>query len=189
MNTDFSKTAFFKFLDFVLEKGLIKFETVRGWRSAASKLMENLSEAEEADVRTIDLDLAVHRTANRDSATISSASLRTYQQRLVIAIREFIKWRGDPASYKPRGLNGQSRTKTNGERDDKKNQAKTPNMPTQPSERYPKELLTASGGLTLSYPLRVDFLAQVVIPRDLNTTEAKRLGAFLLTIAVDYQPD
>jgi hypothetical protein len=192
MNTDFSKIAFFKFLDFISEKGLIRFETVRGWRSAASKLMENLSEAEEADVRTIDLDLAVHRTANRDSATISPASLRTYQQRVVIAIKEFIMWRGDPASYKPRGLNGQSRTKTNGangERKDRKVQAITTNMPTQPSERHSKELLTASSGLTLSYPLRVDFLAQVVIPRDLNTTEAKRLGAFLLTIAVDYQPD
>jgi hypothetical protein len=187
MNTDFSKISFFKFLDFISEKGLIRFETVRGWRSAASKLMENLSEAEEADVRTIDLDLAVHRTANRDSATISPASLRTYQQRVAIAIKEFIMWRGDPASYKPRGLNGQSRTKTNGangERKDRK--VATPNMPTQPSERHSKE---ASSGLTLSYPLRVDFLADVVIPRDLNTTEAKRLGAFLLTIAVDYQPD
>jgi hypothetical protein len=92
-------------------------------------------------------------------------------------------------SYKPRGLNGQSRTRANGERDVRKEHAKIPNMPTQSSERHQKEVVIASSGLTLSYPLRVDFLADIVIPRDLNTTEAKRLGAFLLTIAVDYQPD
>jgi hypothetical protein len=39
-----------------------------------------------------------------------------------------------------------------------------------------------------AYPLRSDFLAQIVIPRDLNTIEAKRLAGFLLSIAVDHKP-
>jgi hypothetical protein len=188
MDTDFTVSAFFKFLDYLSDKNLIKFHTVRGWRSAASKLMENLSEGEELDVRTIDLDLAAHRTANRGSA-VTPDSLKTYQKRVAIAINEFIKWRSDPASYKPRGLNGQYRTKTNGEREVRKEQAKTTTTPTHPTERHQKDVVLPSSGLTLSYPLRVDFLAQVVIPRDLNTIEAKRLGAFLLTIAVDYQPE
>lgn len=41
-----------------------------------------------------------------------------------------------------------------------------------------------SVALTLDYPLRPDFLAQVVIPRDLTTEEARRLVAFLLALAV-----
>jgi hypothetical protein len=186
MKADYSKDAFLKFLDYLSDKDLIKFETVRGWRSAASKLMEDLSEAEEADVRNIDLDLAVHRTANRDSGSVSPQSLKTYQQRVAIALKEFVKWRDDPSGYKPRGLNGQSRNKTNGERVTRPDRAKT----TSPvASGKPEKEVTPSGGLTLSYPLRSDFLAQVVIPRDLTSVEAKRLGAFLLTIANDYQPE
>jgi hypothetical protein len=189
---DYSKEAFLKFLDYVSDKGLIKFQTARGWRSAALKLMADLSEAEEGDIRTVDLDLAVHRAANRDSVSVSPESLNTYRNRVALAIQEFTSWRDDPATYKPRGLNGKSRTKS-------ANGAKSSNERMTPQERVSKGTSKASekreaetlvsGGLTLSFPLRSDFLAQVVIPRDLTAVEAKRLGAFLLTIAVDYQPE
>jgi hypothetical protein len=192
MTTDYSKEAFLKFLDYVLDKGLMKFQTIRGWRSAVLKLMADLSEAEEGDVRTVDLDLAVHRTANRDSISVSPESLNTYRNRVALAIQEFISWRNDPATYKPRGLNGKSRAKSS-------NGTKSLNERVIPQERVRKgapkasekrEAETiASSGLTLSFPLRSDFLAQVVIPRDLTAIEARRLGAFLLTIAVDYQPE
>lgn len=43
--------------------------------------------------------------------------------------------------------------------------------------------------LAFSYPLRSDFMAQVVIPENLTVEEANRLGAFLLTFAVDYKPE
>jgi len=31
-------------------------------------------------------------------------------------------------------------------------------------------------------------LAEVLVPRDLTTEEAKRLGAFIQTLAVDFEP-
>jgi hypothetical protein len=134
----------------------------------------------------------VHRTANRDSVSVSPESLNTYRNRVALAIQEFTSWRDDPATYKPRGLNGKSRTKS-------ANGAKSSNERMAPQERVSKGTSKASekreaetlvsSGLTLSFPLRSDFLAQVVIPRDLTAVEAKRLGAFLLTIAVDYQPE
>jgi len=39
--------------------------------------------------------------------------------------------------------------------------------------------------LTLDYPLRTDFIAQVVVPSDLTTEEARRMVEFLLTLTVD----
>ena len=192
MPPDYSKEAFLKFLNYVSERGLIKSQTVRGWRSAALKLMTDLSEAEEKDIRTVDLELAVHRTANRDSVSVSPESLNTYRNRVAIAIREFTNWRLDPAAYKPRGLNGKTRIKA-------PNGAKPANEQVLPQEplnsgipKIPEKReseVTVSSGLTLSFPLRSDFLAQVVIPRDLTTLEARRLGAFLLTISVDYKPE
>nr|WP_290228156.1 hypothetical protein [Trichocoleus desertorum] len=181
MATDYSKESFLKFLDYLVDRGLIKYQTVRGWRSAASKLLNDLSDAEEADVRTIDLELAVHKAANREPGLISPQSLKTYQQRIAIAIQEFVAWRSNPAGYKPRSSNGQTGTNKSVERLVVQERSI--------SEKHERENLILHSGLTLSYPLRSDFLAQVVIPRDLNVVEAKRLGAFLLTIAVDYQPE
>ena len=36
--------------------------------------------------------------------------------------------------------------------------------------------------------MRPDFLAQVVIPRDMKVVEARRFSRFILTLAQDYQP-
>ncbi len=46
----------------------------------------------------------------------------------------------------------------------------------------------ADSEISLEYPLRPDLLAQVVIPRDLTVEEARRMGAFLVTLAVDFRP-
>jgi hypothetical protein len=187
MNKDFSKTAFFRFLDYLSKEDLITFQTVRGWRTSASKLMMDLSEAEDADIRTVDLDLAIRKTVNRDSIALSPQSLKTYRRRVSIAINEFIKYQSDPNGYEPQYLNGQSRAKSDGENGVRQEQSKPVKLTS--SAKQDKEIVHVSSGLTLSYPLRTDFLAQIVIPRDLNTIEAKRLAGFLLTIAVDYTPE
>jgi|PlaIllAssembly_1097288.scaffolds.fasta_scaffold1856607_2 hypothetical protein len=38
--------------------------------------------------------------------------------------------------------------------------------------------------LCLPYPLRPDFLAQVVVPRDMTIVEAERLCAFVLALVM-----
>jgi hypothetical protein len=43
-------------------------------------------------------------------------------------------------------------------------------------------------GISLDFPLRDDFLAQVIVPRDLKVNEARRLCAFVMTLAGDYEP-
>jgi len=48
--------------------------------------------------------------------------------------------------------------------------------------------LPRPNSMALEYPLRSDLLAQVVVPRDLTVEEAQRMGAFLLTLAVDFKP-
>lgn len=40
------------------------------------------------------------------------------------------------------------------------------------------------GSLCLDFPLRPDFMAQVVVPKDMTSAEAKRLRGFLLSLAV-----
>ncbi len=40
--------------------------------------------------------------------------------------------------------------------------------------------------LCYAYPMRPDFLAQLVVPRDLSAAEAKRLCAFIETLVIPY---
>lgn len=192
MEESYSKQELIRFTQFVSDKSLVKYQTARGWRTAVSKLLSDLSEAEENDVRRVDLDLAVHRTANRTSDTISPGSLRTYKSRVHTAIEEFLSWKEDPEHYKPRGLNKQKRSSTKPKSPPSQKtpeNALTSDQKTERDQPSSKEVLSHSHGLSLSYPLRSDFLAQVVIPRDMSALEAKRLGAFVLTLATDYQPE
>jgi hypothetical protein len=187
MDPNYSKDAFMQFLNFVGEKGLVKAESARAWRVAASKLLNDLSATEEADVRTIDLDIAARKVANRSPGALSPDSLGTYRQRVGVAIQEFVNWVNDPAAYKPRGLNGKARPKQASDRAPRQERTPTPNATA--SEPIAKEVHATSSGLVLPIPLRPDFLAQVVIPRDLTVEEAKRVGAILLAMAVNYKPD
>jgi hypothetical protein len=46
------------------------------------------------------------------------------------------------------------------------------------------ELLPAVKGMAYDFPLRPGFLAQVVLPLDLTMLEAKRIAAFVESLAI-----
>lgn len=188
----YSKQDLVKFLIYVREKNLVKYQTATSWNTAVSKLMSDLSEAEDTDVRKVDIELAAHRVANRESGSIAPSSLKAYQKRARRAVEEFVSWRDDPVNYRPRNF-GNSKQTTTGNSTRKKKDASTKNQQHAKSavDKVIEEAVSPvqSSGLNLSYPLRPDFLAQIVVPRDLSQLEAKRLGAFILTLSSDYQPD
>ncbi len=188
---EYSKQELVKFLSYVRDKNLVKSQTVTSWSTAVSKLLSDLSEAENMDVRKVDIELAVHRAANRESSKVSPSSLKAYQKRTKRAIEEFVSWKEDPANYRPRSFN-RSQQNTSPKGSYKSKQVSTSSQrETKPNHQKPssEEASFHSSGLNLSYPLRPDFLAQIVIPKDLSQLEAKRLGAFILTLSSDYQPE
>jgi hypothetical protein len=183
MTGNYSKTALIEFTRYTANKGLIKASTARTWRIAVTQLLTHVSEAEDADVRNIDIESVTRRYANRNPQALKPESLATYQRRLALAIHEFVKWVDDPANYKPFGLT-QSVTKPASKRKAEKKSGTGASAATDKIE-----VLTAnddSGSLPLPFPIRSNFLAQVVVPRDLTVAEARRIGAFLETVAVDF---
>ena len=192
MDGDFSKASLLKFIDFSLDKAFVASETGKAWRVAATKLLEDLTEEEEADVRKVDVEIASRRFANRNPGVYTPESLTTYRSRAKAAIEEFISYTNNPFGYKPRGLNGKTR-KT----EPKSRQSKPVNVPTKmdaPTAAPTQPVLghrapEKETALTYPFPIRQDFLAQVTVPRDLTSDEARRLGAFLLALAVDFKPN
>jgi hypothetical protein len=182
MTSDFSKNALMRFLDTVVAKGLMNANTAGGLKAACSRILDDLADTD--DVRGVDVNTAVVRYNNRNPGALSPNSLAEYQRRVSRAISDFVSWVESPASFKPRvrgasGKNGRKTENASGQR----TAAAHPDTPV-----HMASLTPASTGLPLSYPLRPDFLAQVVIPRDLTAEEARRLGAFLMTLAADFRP-
>jgi hypothetical protein len=186
---NYSRDALLKFTDLLASKGLAKGNTAAALKTAASKILSDLSPDEEADVRKVDVPLAVRRFNNKNPNALSPASLAQYQRRVANVIDEFVQYVENPTSYSGIGGRTPKAGKTdNGER--QRPPVKRQTATEASGQDVPSASPTSgSSGLSLEFPLRADFLAQVVLPRDLKSDEAKRLAAFIATLAVDFAPD
>lgn len=185
MSADYSKNALLKFLDTMVTKGLMNANTAAGLTAACAKILDDV--AGEEDVRGIDVSTAVIRYNNRNPGALAPNSLAEYKRRVSRAILDFVSWVENPSAFKPRGRGASAKNGRQTETTPKK-RAASHDQDAPPPPAYGTPTVTPSAGLPLSYPLRPDFLAQVVIPRDLTADEARRLGAFLLTLAADFRP-
>lgn len=183
MSSGYSKIALLNFLDTVVAKGLMNANTAGGLKAACSRILDDLADTD--DVRGVDVNTAVVRYNNRNPGALSPNSLAEYQRRVSRAISDFVSWVENPAGFKPRARGAPAK---NGRKTDSAANGRI-SAPPQTTAAQAVHPVSTSTGLPLSYPLRPDFLAQVVIPRDLTAEEARRLGAFLLTLASDFRPD
>ncbi len=186
----YTKSALMAFLKKAETTGLYKANTVGGLRAAASKLLEDIQDSD--DVRALDVEEAALRYHNKHPSELSSASLGEYQRRLRRLLSEFAAFNENPAGYRPKGrVTANSSVKAQSSKDQKLQ--KRPKMESPLSE----EIIPTRGAessapsvpmLRLSYPIRDDVLAEVAVPRGMTTDEAKRLCAFVMTLAKDFAP-
>lgn len=190
MVTNYSKSSLLKFLDTLSEKGLANQNTATGMRVAVAKILSDLSPEEESDVRKVDVGTAVHRVHNKNPGQMAPSSLAEYQRRVGQAIRYFVDFTENPTTFKPIGR-GASKPNGHDKREPKSEKTKKHEPVTSQRETPPSVELAAPSatGLALNYPLRSDFLAQVVVPRDMKRDEARRLSAFIMTLASDFVPE
>lgn len=178
---DYSRGALARFIEYVVEKGLVNPSTAQGWRVATTKVLDDLGPEEQLDVRRVDVDATFKRFLNRNPGRLSPASTGEYRRRVGRAIEEFVSWMENPAGYGSRSAAWAARSET---RPRTRTAAAPPARAAQPP--------AGSGdtsGIQLQFPVRPGFLAQVVVPPDLTVEEARRMGAFLLTLAPDFRPE
>lgn len=185
MNDTFTKAQLISFIDSVaIGKGLVNPNTGAGWKAACSRILENIQDSD--DVRTIDLKTEVRRYNNSHPGVLSPSSLQQYEKRLVTVINQFVEYATDPAKYKGHGRPvGEVTQKKSEPRKNGREIIGTGNLT---ASHVVVSSPSPVAGLSLSYPLRSDFLAQIVVPRDLTQAEARRIMSFILTLAQDYQP-
>jgi hypothetical protein len=183
-----SKQALMSFVEASISKGRLNKNTGAGIRAACKKILEQVGPDE--DVSGLDVTAAVFQYNNRHPNELSAESLRVYDSRVRSAIDSFVQSVKNPTGYTlPGKTNGAKVVKASS----KKAQDKGVNTPEPASAEAPtshgaSQTVRAAAtetSLALPFPLRPNFLAQVVVPRDLTRDEAKRLAAFLDALAHD----
>jgi hypothetical protein len=141
-------------------------------------------------VSGLDVTAAVFQYNNRHPNELSAESLRVYESRVRDAIDSFVQSVKNPTGYTlPGKTNGAKAVKSSGKKAQDKglNVAEPASVeaPTSPGAPQTVRAAATETSLALPFPLRPNFLAQVVVPRDLTREEAKRLAAFLDALAQD----
>lgn len=190
-----NKAGLIKFVDMITEKGWINTNTGSGWKAAVGKIL-NETPADE-DVQKIDVKTAVLRYNNLHPGELAPGSLKQYEKRVVAAINQYLSYQSDPTNYKApaRALpNGKPEKKL-----DKRVVASTgktiggtantghsdSSKPENENATVQKSMsLATESNLVLPFPLRPNYLAQIVIPRDMTKDEANRLCAFVQALAL-----
>lgn len=164
------------FLTYVTEKGLLNKNTAGALRAAARELLS--VEAEDPasiDVRQLDVDQLAKRFANLRAQKFTPQSLETYQSRFRKGVEMYLRFLDNPAGWRP-----EIRTRSTSTTERTKGQPSTGGTP---GSTLPPP--ASSGMIQYPFPIRDGVIASLTLPANLRKAEAKRLGSFLESLAVD----
>jgi hypothetical protein len=186
-----------KFLGYLIDKGLLNSNTGGGMRSACEKVFSVLDEDEKQNLNELDVDSAVRRFVNKNPGALSPDSLAVYSSRVKRVIEMLKRFNSDPAGFKPstKVRPRPNDVETSPTREGQKKKGVQPSKPDVPNPQSSPEIPSGTETqnrtptVTLTFPLRADFVAQFVVPKDLTLKDAKKLAAYFELIAVDFQPD
>lgn len=181
----FTKSGALQFIQYAIDKGLVNSNTGGGWRAAFGKILEEFGN--DGLLTEIDVPSEVLRYNNRHPGALSPDSLNQYKKRVLLVIQEFKKYTDSPTTYKGVLNRPSSSNKQNGRKatSDSKSltlaPSDTPVVET-PTQKQITSAVTETS-LMMPFPLRPNFLAQIIIPRDLTKDEAARLCNFIQALA------
>lgn len=188
MTKDYSLQALERFLDYAGTKGLMKTETAKARKTAASRVLGIADPAEVEDLRELDLASVFERFVNLKGTEFKPASLKIYQSRVRSAIGEFVNYVNDPAGFRspsvtrPGGANGGKKTA---------GRQKAAHKPTEDESvigRTGEVGVNRVGDvdhLMFPVPIRPNLVVRIQnLPHDLTPAEARRIAAVVEALAV-----
>ena len=193
MVKDYSLDALNRFLDYALEKGLLRSETAKSRKTAVNKILEKITDEQRADVRKVDLDLEAEHFANRQGAGYIATSLQTYKSRAKTALSDFEAYVDSPMTFKPAGAgNSKVASKSgvaSGQRKSKQDKAKAAPEVHQvvlpaSAATPPTSPLAIEDSLTFPVPIRPGLIVQLRgVPFDLSAAEAEKIAQVVKALA------
>lgn len=187
MSLEFSSDALADFLDYMADKGLANKNTIQSRKAACAKMLEILDTSESSDLREVDIDEVAMRFANLKGTNYSPQSLQVYKSRVNSSLQDFLRYKQNPANFKPSASSGgKGKSTPSGKvRVRKRPEVVVP----RPSVNHQNEQKEAglSGASTINIPvaLRVDCVMQLNgLPTDLTPAEADKISAVVKAMAM-----
>lgn len=174
--TDKTGRSLVEFLNWVAEKGLLKRNTAQALRVASEKVLDVDDDWESSDVSEIDVDALLRRFENLRAADYTPGSLSTYQSRFRRALAMYLDYVAKPAGWSPDIQRRKSKTETG---TDETRSGVSPG-----SERARSESRPADHLVEYPFPVRPGCLGRLALPPDLTTAEARRVAAFVTSLAL-----
>lgn len=187
MSSEYSAAELQSFLEWGIEKGLLKQATGDSRRSAAQKVLNALDESEREDLRGIDVESTFARFINKNAKSFTPQSLATYKSRFQAALEDFLRYKENPTTFR---FDGQRRGRSSPTetQDNKKASAKRkPRTSAEPdkSDRAPSAPPPVSE-VVFPIPIREGVIVRIHnIPNNLTKAEAQRISAVILALAME----
>jgi hypothetical protein len=184
---DTSGKALLNHWTWAAEKGLMNAATAASLKSACSKVIKVLDDWETVNVRELDIEHTILRFQNLCAREFTPKSLETYASRFRKAIGLFVEYADNPSTWR---VSGKPKKQKNA--DQRKNGGASggtavPTSKLETGQSAQEKAIHNEGHLiTYPFPLRRGLTVKVSLPEDLSSTEARRLSAFLMTLANDY---
>jgi hypothetical protein len=178
------------FLEWATRTGELSSNTAAAYKTAVTRILEIDGEAwTSTDVATIDVDRQLDRFTRLRGSRYNPASLRTYRNRLSAAVTHYLRYLERPESFRAnpaRRPSGSKKTDTSPSEPSPKvrRDHNRPEPVTHAVEREP-----AGNLVQYPFPLRSDLMAYLSLPRDLRSSEADRIAAFVASLAIDMRAD
>ena len=166
--------------DWAASKGVMNKNSAGALRAACTQVLGVLDDWQNVDVTTIDADDVVQRFKNLRAKDFKPESLATYGNRFKKALSSYLEYTRDPGAWKATRQRRTRAARANGD-------GAAASLPE--SEATPPRTAESprAGLVDYPFPLRDGLTARLMLPRDLKTSEVKRLSAFMSTLTVDFE--
>jgi hypothetical protein len=188
---DYSAKAVGEFMDWAIDKGLMKGETGKSRKIAALKVLGALDESEVTDLRKVDCDAAFERFVNKNGRDFTPQSLAAYRGRFKSAVEDFLRYKENPAGFRFETAQRKNRVGDVGSNgaDKKSSRRPVPRAAERPASAVlqpPPLPAPAIGQFTFPVPIRQNLVVEIHnIPHDLTKAEAHKIASVITALAVD----
>lgn len=178
------------FLRWAGRTGEMNPTTAEAWAVACRRILEMTDDAENVELRDLDVDGLLSRFENLNRTKYSSGSMNTYKSRFRSAVTAYTAWLVNEP-WKPN------------QRTVKKKDDKPASPPSEPQQMTPPAVKPADATrvqppahealprlVSYTIPLRPDLMVEMTLPVDLTKADAARIAAFVdsLAFTADHHP-
>jgi hypothetical protein len=168
-----------EFLNWTITHHELVETTASALRTGCQKVLSVEDDPDGVDLRSADLDSIIGRFKTKHRMDMKDRTREQYEQRFRQSVEMYIKWLDNDPTWKPaqrkRPVGGNGTTPKTAK---DTTQSESPSAPPRVEQHQP-------GMITYPFPIRPGLQGKISLPEDLTMREAKRIAAFVSTLALE----